>query len=438
MERSSPREPSLAPIAPDASVHFTSEQRFLWTRHGSNDCMYRILPFPFLLTGCIEPDLIGRSLDLLVLRHDTLRTRLTLVGDEPMLRFVESGACHCEVVNVATSDDIDEKIRYELSTRAARKLEFDRDPLFSATLFILSVERQVIVFWIHHLLFDAYSLTHMLHEFWTHYAGLRSKSILHEEKPLPYFEYRAWRESFSLLREEERRQYWNSRLAGSIGIQWPNVPSEPISVPGTTEVATRVVDRPLLAKLREHARGFRVPLSTYVLAAYVSVVGSWCDRRDFVLTMMTTSRVKREHRMIAAFLAQPLYLRMQCDPREPFNQVLRTVQREHFNAVSHMDFGESVLQNPGLVSGTIFQWVPADWLATPPASLNLGFRAEAFEFERRFFLHEMFKIAVSISEGHDKLFVTVLFRPDYFQQRMVEQILENLLSRLRESCDGTS
>jgi len=96
------------------------------------------------------------------------------------------------------------------------------------------------------------------------------------------------------------------------------------------------------------------------------MVREWCNQSDFVLTVMVTGRLAKEHLRVVGYLAQPLYMRVQTTPDTAFESLLNTVGKEYFSAVFHRDFGQTVLENPALGAGTLAAWVIArrDFSAT--------------------------------------------------------------------------
>jgi hypothetical protein len=101
------------------------------------------------------------------------------------------------------------------------------------------------------------------------------------------------------------------------------------------------------------------------------------------------------------------------------NDGLYAIGKEYFSAVFHPDFGQTVLENPALGAGTLFQWFPADWHLTPDASLHLGFRVEPLAFKHRGFFHEKFKLGVFVQETADQLSIRAGFRPDCLRRATV-------------------
>jgi iturin family lipopeptide synthetase A len=411
----------------------TVQQRFFWDRPGGDDGLYTLIPFPFLLIGRVDLDRLQSSIQRLIDRHDALRTRIVLApGAPPRQKFPATTRYPVEVVDLSapggTQSVIDAQLQAEIQTRFDRRVAFDTDSLFAATLFKLTTARHALVLWVNHLLADGHTPSLLLQDLWALYGGALNDAA--EGEPMQYSRYCAWQQEHADAWVKEQKPYWAARLSGAMPVQWPNMPAGPREPHGMSEGASREVDSVTTAKLRTQALHSRKPLSLYALTAYAATVREWSNQSDFVLTIMLTGRLAREHLRIVGYLAQPLYMRVQTTPDAGFGCLLNTIGKEYFNALFHRDFGQTVLENPDLGAGTLFQWFPADWRLTPDASLHLGFRVEPLAFKHRGFFHEKFKLGVSVHETADQLYIRAGFRPDCLGRATVERLLEDIRGQL--------
>jgi hypothetical protein len=424
----------------EEGVCLTVQQRFFWDRPGGDAGLHALIPFPFVLIGSVDPERLSHAIRRLIDRHDVLQTRIIpSVGFPPRQRFARGAAFSLE--NVDLSDfDLDgrapeEKLQSELLTRCNRRIALDTDRLFEVTLFKLAEDRHVLVLWVNHLLCDGYSPSLLLQDLWASYAG-SSREESHDE-PMQYSQYCAWQQEVLERWLSEQRPYWTSRLSGAVPIQWPQMSAAPLAPRGVSEGIACTVDAATTARLRAQATRSRKHLSLFALTAYAAAIQERCNQSDFVLAIMATGRLAKEHLGIVGYLAQPLYLRVQMPPVTGFGSLLDTISREYFGALFHGDFGQSVQENPALGADTLFQWFPADWRLTPPPSLSLGFRVERLSFKHPGYFHEKFKLGVFVYEADNELSIRGAFRPDSVRRSAVEQLLADICERLkRQAASG--
>jgi condensation domain-containing protein len=415
------------------SVPFTVQQRYFWSRPGGDDGLHTLIPFPFLLLGPLDPQRLGRSIQQLIDRQDALRTRVVLVdAAPPRQKFLAPAPYALERVDLwdpgLSETQIDERLQAELQKRFNRRIVLETDSLFEATLFRLAAARHALVLWVHHILADAHTPSLLLQELWELYA--ESARTQAGSEPVQYSQYCAWQQQILASWLNEHRPYWNQRLAGARPIQWPEISSAPLEPHGISDGVTRLVDAAATSGLRAQALKSRKQLSLYALTAYAAAVRDWCGQSDFVLTVSFSGRLMKEHLRVIGFLVQPLYLRVQTTPGAGFEPLLGLMAKEYFGALFHRDFGQTVLENPDLGAGALFQWFPADWRLTPPPSLDLGFRVEPLAFKHRGFFHEKFKLGIFVFESADRLSVHGAFRPDCVQRSTVERLLQDICGHL--------
>ncbi|HEY6927490.1 MAG TPA: condensation domain-containing protein [Steroidobacteraceae bacterium] len=417
------------------NVPFTVQQRYFWSRPGGDAGLHTLIPFPFLLLGPLDRERLGKCLQQLIGRHDALRTRIVMVdGAPPRQKFLVPAPYQLEQIDLFSPDksetEIDMQLQSELRTRFNRRIVLNADSLFEVTLFRLAGARHALVLWVHHILADAHAPSLLLQDLWTLYATSASTGAGGE--PTQYSQYCAWQQQILESWLAEQRPYWTQRLAGAKPIQWPAISSGPLEPNGVSDGVTCMVSATATASLRAQAKRSRKQLSLYALTAYAAMVRDCCDQSDLVLTASFTGRLAPQHLRTVGFLVQPLYLRVRSSPGATFESLLELIGKEYFGALFHRDFGQTVLENPDLGAGALFQWFPADWALTPPSSLNLEILVQPLTFKHRGFFHEKYKFGIFVFETADRLSIHGAFRPDCIHRDTVERLLKNICGHLEQ------
>jgi len=431
--------------APEATVGeeipLLAFQRFIWDAWGGNDELHLRWPNSFLLIGPLSAELLSKSMELVVVNNDALRIRVVLIHGEPRLRFAPPEEYHLEIVDLSNStktvNELEERIRCEIHAELFFKIALEVAPLFKTRLYKLAEQRHVLVGWRHHLLMDGYDQHRVWQELWASYANLLNNGVSNLEKRMQYSEYCAWQAANSVVCSNSRQMYWKRRLAGTSGIIWPGLSSNPVPRFGPSETAQCVIDQTLTWKLRERARHSRIHLQAYVLAAYASLIRDWCNQRDFVIATMMTARVKKEQLSILGYLVQPLYLRVQLGHSHEFDEVVTTVSREYIGSLEHMDFGQVASEQPHLHSRTLFQWQRTfGEQVTPAKSPTLGFRVEEFAQQPIPPRIGGFDFLFAGLEADNELTLATAFRPDVFPRNIANQLLQEMWDRLERFSDS--
>ena len=420
-----------------SQVHaaLTFQERFYWAIHNKDSGLYRLDPFSFLITGELDREYLQRSVDALINRHEVLRTRFSMVDGGLRHRVDERVECPVVIKEVGDTGQskATECAEQFIQEVADRTHDLSVGPLFNVALIKLTGREQILVFGIHHLLFDAVTIDILFREFWLRYAqfilGYEPKV---QRVSVRYAEYRLWQEKTHRLWVERHRHYWVSRLSGGAAIEWPGVVK---NATGHQQECVSAVERSfgetLSAEVHSSARRLRTSVSLELLAAYAAVISQLNHQRDFIVGTMWNGRDHAEHSDIAGYLAHPLYLRVQMSGEETFRQLLENVSTEFRNALVHKDFGGVCTETMDLFGGTLFQWMPASELGVRLGTIAPGVDVKWFLFKGRMNFPEKFKLILYVHEQKNDIGVYVRFRPQFIAGELVERLLIDLEAMLR-------
>jgi hypothetical protein len=163
------------------------------------------------LTGDIDQAAMSASLQGLVERHETLRTRFIEDEDGPWQIVEPNAELRLERQDVADLE--------ELANCAAAegRMPFDlqKGPLLRARLLRLGPRDHALLLTLHHIVCDGWSLGVLLRE-WSELYGAARGGRVPRLKPLPvqYADYAVWQREWLAAPEFERQMnYWRERLA---------------------------------------------------------------------------------------------------------------------------------------------------------------------------------------------------------------------------------
>src|SRR5690606_24696561 len=133
-------------------------------------------------------------------RHESLRTTFVVLEGEPRQRIHASLTERLEVIDLSGERDPAARARDLAREHAGRPFDLERGPLGRLTVLRLAAERHVLLFNIHHIIADDWSLGVLVNEFVRAYdAGAQGETWTPPTLPLHYRDYATWQ---------------NARLAG--------------------------------------------------------------------------------------------------------------------------------------------------------------------------------------------------------------------------------
>lgn len=261
------------------------------------------------LKGPLDPATLRRALDLLVRRHESLRTAFVMDDGRPRQVVTSADTLGLPVVDLSA---VGESAAAGAARRRARQpFSLDRAPLLRVTLFQLAAADVVALFTAHHIIADAWSMGLLVQELATVYAALREdKAPVLPDLAAQYTDFVAWQREW--LRPERiaaRQAYWRRQLDSVVPLELPldrPRPSRQSSRGATVEWRTPPDVARAVKTLgrREGATTFMI-----VLAAVQAVLGRHADADDVVVGSPVAVRPGVEWEGVVGLFLNTLALR---------------------------------------------------------------------------------------------------------------------------------
>jgi amino acid adenylation domain-containing protein len=313
----------LAPAATTAAV--SPGQAALWFLHEmAPESTAHTIAVALRLAGPLDLTALRAGVAVLADRHDALRTTFPAPGGEPVRRVAATGA-----VPVV---DHDEEPTEEALARAVRE-PFD---LAAGPLLRLHVYRAgVLLVVAHHIITDFWSMSTLVEELETLYAG-------GAEAPLPpveatYDDFAARQRRILAGPDGERlRRYWQERLRDADPrLRLPRRPGVAADEAGSSRVR---LDAGLTGRLRARARDEGVTLSMLLLAAYQILLHRCTGQDDLVVGMPVAGRGEAAFERLVGYCMNPVVIRSRIEHTRPVREVLAEVRGQVIGALDHQDY----------------------------------------------------------------------------------------------------
>ncbi len=199
----------IEPIAEAAHYPASHAQRRLWVieNMGVGRAAYNISSAMWL-DRKTDLDSLEQALRVLVERHEAMRTTFGEIDGE--LRQIVLDAVSWEIEQVDMGGHTAESLRARVEAEGGRPFDLTASPLFRFTL-LATDERPLLLFSIHHIISDGWSLELLLDELSQLLAGRELTPLT-----IQYKDYAAWQASFLMEEGENLRTFWRETLSGEI------------------------------------------------------------------------------------------------------------------------------------------------------------------------------------------------------------------------------
>jgi hypothetical protein len=386
------------------------------------------------LKGRLDLRILRESLETLVQRHETLRTRIVRSGNQLFQEAFPAGPCMVEPIDVSAGSTEESFAKAMQLTRELvyHRIDIYKEPLFVFRLFRLSADDHVLVLLSDHLISDGFSKQILTRELWTAYRQLEAGlPVCLPRSPIQFPDYALWQEQTRAAWFEKHAHYWTDKFAGARRLRLPADEGLPQMAEPVGTVARIPFGASLSTALHDLARREQSLTALVVLTAYCVAISQWCGQRDLVITVQSNGRIRPQLEHVTGYISNQLFLRIPLHEHDRYIDLLKRVQAEYWTSHEHRDYDRvpgfvKECQSDLYASDVYFNWQPfsAALAATPPWQEGEQLRIEALEIE----LPPPSRFLPLFLDRQEGIQFVVMFREDAFRRATVESFGKRLIA----------
>ncbi len=431
--------PRITQTPRDVAIPLSFTQQRLWflDRMDPGNPVYN-MPWIARVTGALNTDALEASVNEVVRRHESLRTRFAQGDIEPVQVIEPWHKMPLAVIDLCDfpSATREEEARRLASEEAAAPFDLAAGPLLRCKLIRLGAEDHVLILNTHHIVSDAWSLQILRRELSTLYdAFLRNTSPELEDLPVQYADYSVWqRDVLAGERMAKQLEYWKRQLDGA-----PSAIDLPLDHPrpalNTTSGAKRaiVIPRDVLEGLQDLSRHQGVTLFMTLLGAFAVLLSRYSGQDDIVVGSPIAGRHNLETENLIGFFINTLALRLNLAGEPTFGEFLARVRETTLASYAHQDVPferlvEEIQPERSLNRQPLFQ-VMFVLQNVPGAGRGFsGTTLSPFAVARD---HSKFDLTLIASETTDGLRLNFEYKTDLFEDATIGRMLGHMEVLLR-------
>ncbi|MEU9464320.1 condensation domain-containing protein [Streptomyces sp. NPDC048312] len=413
---------------------------FLCELEPESNAAYNVISAVRLL-GTLDRLRLQQAVDVVVARHESLRTGVALVDGTPQQVVLPSALVALPTVDHTAADEetrrraVTDIVREE----ASRPFTLHRPPLVRMVLLRLADDEHVLVVTMHHTVCDGWSTELFFRDLATSYAGLMAGGSGElKELPIQYADYVAWQnEQLSGDRLDTLLAHWRERLAGVPLLDLPtDLPRPPVrTLRGAQCTADLSAD--LTGRLGRVAQDRGATIFMLLLTAFKALLAAGSGQCDIAVGTPVAGREHPEAEELIGFFANTLVLRSRIAPDETFTEALDTVRATCLDAFSHQDvpFDRLVeeLRPPRDLSRTPLFQAMFSLQNTPGITLDLpGLRLEPVETEHASAKFDLWLTCLPTGDG---LRLQLEYNTDLFDAATADRLLRHYCGLLDHVAD---
>ncbi len=423
-----PEVPAGAHVFP---MSFSQQQLWVLDQLQPGSAAYNI-PLAIRLEGSLNAEALLSALDSLVRRHESLRTVFRVVNGKPSQVVLPAFAVNMDVDDLRQPSDrpSETECRRIALEEAQRPFDLSRGPLFSARLIGVADNDSLLVFNVHHIVFDYSSIAVLIRDV----AALYHAACRGAEPALPalavqYPDYavrqREWMQGAAL---NPQLAYWKNQLKGvASSFELPTDHPRGSEPSFAGEFLSELFPARVMDGFESLQRREGVSLFMALLAAFEVLLYRHTNQEDVVVGASTAGRNRQSTDDLIGFFVNPVVIRSDLSGNPTFRQLLQRVRKTATEAYDHQDlpFEKLVEQlrlppdpsrNPLFQTMFLFQELAAGALETP----GLKWRWEAIDNYTA-----KFDLSAYVEKREDGLLVGFEYNTGLFEKATIQRLMEH-------------
>jgi amino acid adenylation domain-containing protein/non-ribosomal peptide synthase protein (TIGR01720 family) len=423
--------------AEELPLSFAQERLWVLDQLQPGSVLYTI-GVAWRMSGVLQVRALERSLNVLIQRHEALRTTFGVKEGQPVQIIAPGLQLALPVVDLCGLDPAEREACASGLTALQGRPSFDltRGPLLQVSLLKLAADEYVLLVSMHHSISDGWSMSVFKRELIELYQSFcQERPFSLPELPIQYADYALWQRQWLRGKVlEQQLAYWRQQLAGASPLL--ALPTDrPRPAVQTFAGATLQVLLPteLSAGLQTLSQREGVTLFTTLLAALQTLLARYNGQDDICVGTYIAGRTRLELEPLIGFFINNLALRSDLSDNPPFRTLLKRVSKVAHEAYAHQDvpfeyllqelqLERSLSHTPLFQVMLIYQNMPREELTLP------GLTLEQLEVEST---RANFDLSLWVMEERDRLAVTFEYNIDLFEAATIERMARHFQTLLR-------
>ncbi|HEU5380547.1 MAG TPA: amino acid adenylation domain-containing protein [Ktedonobacteraceae bacterium] len=333
---------TIPPRREQGPIALSFAQQRLWFLHQLEPSTpYYTAPVAVRLQGVLRIEVLERSLNEIVRRHEALRTTFPLNAEAPVQMIVPRFILSIPIIDLSSLAGSEQKSAFGELVAASHRNPFDLQsgPLLRPCLFKFGPQEYIFLLTMHHIITDGWSSGLVVRELSTLYNAFASGKLSPlKELAIQYPDYAIWQRQ-RLQGEVLQTQlaYWRKQLAGISPLTLPTDYPRPAVERFRGAFSLLTLPYGLTAKLQTVSQREGATLFMTLLAAFQCLLARYTSQEDIVVGTPIANRTTSETEELIGCFVNTLVLRTDLSGDPSFRDLLGRVKEMCLDAYGHQD-----------------------------------------------------------------------------------------------------
>ncbi len=396
------------------------------------------MPFVVNLEGDLDTEVLEKSFQLIIERHQTLRTLLISENDIEFQKVIPSTYWKLHEIHFPNTSEIQNEIFNFLTS----PFNLSEDYKIRVNVYKTDDRKYVLACLIHHIASDGWSqaiFINELNEIYNAYSNNVSPSLPSLE--IQYSDYAIWqRKHLEGKIIDDQLNYWKEKLNDVPKLKLPFDSTANVAQNNDAGLASLILDKKLTLALNKVCKEEDTTLFMLLLTGFKVLLSRYSNQEDICVGTPIANRTQSELENIIGFFTNTLALRSDLSGNPTFKQALEAVKKTTLEAYDHQiapfeRVVKKVTSNRDLNSTPLFQVMFA-LQNTFDENQKLQFdniHASKYSFDRSL---AKFDLSLDALESNEVINLSMTYRKNTFTKDTVDQLLKHykiLLEQLVEN-----
>jgi amino acid adenylation domain-containing protein len=310
-------------------------QKRLWILDKLHDnSSFHNIFLSYTLRGDLNIDALKNSLNLLIKRHEILRTNFVEIDGEPKQKIHKNIDFKLNVKKISSAKNIEDFINKKVN----KSFDLANDVLFEIYLIKESNKKHILFINIHHIVFDGWSVSVFIKELGEIYNNhINKKESELETLKIQYKDYSTWHNNLVDNKEIKlHKDYWLSKLGGELPIL--NLPTDkprPIKQTFVGNHQSFSFDNKQTKLLKDFANTNNASLYIVLQTIIKILLNKYTNQEDIILGSINAGRDHTDLENQIGYYVNTLALRDEIKSQDSFLDVIKKVKKTTLGAFEH-------------------------------------------------------------------------------------------------------
>jgi myxalamid-type nonribosomal peptide synthetase MxaA len=298
------------------------------------------MPFAIEARGRLDEAALEAALAKVASRHAVLRTRIQAENGEAQQSIVDEPFVPVARLDRRASPPESDELRAIIAEEACKPFDLRREPPLRLTLITLAEERTLLLFTLHHIAADGWSIDVLAGDLSAYYAeAVTGRPAALAPLPIQYGDFSAWqRERLEGPALARQLDFWRTHLGDPLPVT--RLPTDFVRPPVQSHAGalTRfAIGAETTAALRQIAQVQGATLFATLFTVFNVLLYRYTGQADLLVGTPVANRRQRETESLIGLFVNPLPIRSRLKPHAGFASNLADVQATLWQAFEHQD-----------------------------------------------------------------------------------------------------